>query len=144
MSTYGDPQQSATTGYMTARGIRPPALPWWKHLEALRLEKGWTRSQLAQRAGVARSTVDGWKTNPRPPLVTTITEVADRLEIDRRDALRLAGLTAPATSPPTEGVGDETATDRLERLWREYRDDPGERGTVLRELLETWGDRETG
>lgn len=94
--------------------------------------------QLAQKAGVARTTVDGWKTNPRQPLVTTITEVADRLGIDRQDALRLAGI-----SPPVIAVHEaEEATDRLERLWRKYRDDPGERGVVLRELLTTWDDQE--
>jgi len=36
---------------------------------------------------------------------------------------------------------EEDPHDRLERLWREYRDDPGEKGTVLRGLLETWGDQ---
>lgn len=118
-----------------ARGRTPPALPWWQHLEALRQDEGWSRTQLAQKAGVARTTVDAWKTNPRQPLVTTITEVADRLEIDRQEALRLAGITPPAS--PADSGGEE-AVDRLERLWREYKDDPGERGVVLRELLTTW------
>lgn len=93
--------------------------------------------QLAQRAGVARTTVDGWKTNPRAPLVTTVTEVADRLGIERQEALRLAGL-SPPHPPAAESDQEESPTDRLERLWREYRDDPGERGTVLRGLLWSW------
>lgn len=94
--------------------------------------------QLAKKAGVARSTVDGWKTNPRQPLVTTVTDVADRLGIDRQQALRLAGISPAATAAQDA----EEATDRLERVFQRYRDDPGERGTVLRELLTTWDDQE--
>lgn len=54
---------------------------------------------------------------------------------------RHLGLWVPTA---TGGEDDEQPHDRLERLWREYRDDPGERGTVLRGLLETWADRDTG
>lgn len=43
---------------------------------------------------------------------------------------------------PPETATNEEPIDRLERLWREYKEDPGERGVVLRELLETWGDRD--
>ena len=50
---------------------------------------------------------------------------------------RQLGLWLPPESPTKE-----QPIDRLERLWREYKDDPGERGLVLRELLETWGDRD--
>ncbi|GAA4225914.1 hypothetical protein GCM10022254_09020 [Actinomadura meridiana] len=100
------------------------------------MEKGWSRVQLAKRAGVARTTVDGWKTNPRAPHVTTVTDVADALGVDRSEALRLAGLT-PTRPVPTS----DEEEDRLDRAWRRYRDDPGARGTVLRGLVDTW-DRE--
>ncbi|MGH3585304.1 MAG: helix-turn-helix domain-containing protein [Pseudonocardia sp.] len=124
---------------MDARGSRPPALPWWERLEDLRMDKGWSRVQLAQKAGVARTTVDGWKSNPRAPLVTTVVEVADRLGIERQEALRLAGL-APEPAP----IPDEEEGDRLDQAWRRYRDDPGLRGTVLRGLIETWDESDEG
>lgn len=125
---------------MDARGRRTPARPWWERLEQIRLRNGWSRVRLAEKAGVARSTIDGWRTNPRPPHNTTVTDVARRLGIDPEEALRLAGVSVP--TPSTDPAGDEDPTDRLERLWREYRDDPGERGAVLRGLLYQWGEED--
>lgn len=111
---------------MTARGTTPPALPWWERLEAIRLERGWSRTQLAKKAGVARSTVDGWKTNPRPPFVTTIAEVADRLGVDRQDAFRLAGLTGetvPADAPQRRAAPSAAEAER-DKWVRAMREDP--------------------
>jgi transcriptional regulator with XRE-family HTH domain len=74
----------------------PPALPLYERVEQLRLEQGWTRVKLAQSANVSRGTIDSWKTQPRPPLAPTVVAVADRLGIDRDEALRLAGIKRPA------------------------------------------------
>lgn len=116
------------------RGKKPPALPWWEHLEQLRLREGWSRTQLATKAGVARTTIDAWKTAPRAPLNTTITEVAARLEIDRDEALWLAGITRPQSE-------DEDPSDRLDRLYEEWKADPARRDR-LASVLES-GDAET-
>lgn len=115
-----------------------PARPLWERIERIRLDRGWTKVQLARATGVDRTTLDKWRYQPRSPQPPTVKQVAERLDIDQEEALRLAGITTPASA-----VEDaEEATDRLERLWREYRDDPGERGVVLRELLTTWDDQE--
>lgn len=106
----------------------PPALPWWQHLEDLRIKNDWNRTQLAERAGVARTTIDKWKTARRAPLNTTVTEVADRLGIDREKALRLAGVVP--RSPGGESGVDSSAADRLDRLYRNVRDDPARRGEL--------------
>jgi transcriptional regulator with XRE-family HTH domain len=82
--------QRATTGYM---GTSPPARPLWDRLESIRISNGWTRQQLADRAGVARTTIDRWKTQQRSPLPPLIKDVAKRLGIDYDEALELAGVT---------------------------------------------------
>lgn len=71
-------------------------------MEALKT-RGLTKSQLHQRSGVARSTIDTWKTQPRPPQPATVIAVADVLEIDRGEALRLAGVLAD-TKAATDGT----------------------------------------
>lgn len=116
-----------------------PARPLWERLERIRLDRGWTKVQLARVAGVDRTTLDKWRHQPRSPQPPTVKAVAEKLGIDSDEALRLAGITAPAV--PDDDV-DEDPTDRMERLWREYKNDPGERGTVLRGLLSTWDEQD--
>jgi transcriptional regulator with XRE-family HTH domain len=87
----------------------PPALPFYERVEQIRLERGWTRVKLARTAKVSRGTIDNWKSQPRAPLAPTVTEVADRLGIDRDEALRLAGITRAAQ-------GEADATDAGGRL----------------------------
>lgn len=70
----------------------PPALPLYERVEQLRLEQGWTRVKLAHVAKVSRGTIDSWKSQPRPPLAPTVVAVAERLGIDRDEALGLAGI----------------------------------------------------
>jgi transcriptional regulator with XRE-family HTH domain len=71
-------------------------------MEALKI-RGMTKSQLHQKSGVARSTIDTWKTQPRPPQPATVIAVADVLGIDRGEALRLAGV-LPDTKAAAEGT----------------------------------------
>lgn len=61
---------------------------------------------------MARSTVDGWKTNPRSPLNTTVTVVAERLGIDQREALALAGITTPTAAESATELQDGEAEGR--------------------------------
>ena len=70
----------------------PPALPLWRRVEDIRLRAGWTRSELARRLGMDRGTIDKWKSQPRPPLATTVRAVSDRLGIPLNEALELAGV----------------------------------------------------
>lgn len=92
----------------------PPALPLWQRIENIRLREGWTRTQVAIHAGVARTTLDSWRRQPRPPLAPTIRDVADRLGIDRDEALRLAGIL----------VGDNGDVDPLVEYERRGDADP--------------------
>lgn len=68
-------------------------------------------------------------------------QIADLFNMDIIKVRRGLRLWVPPEPSSGEGVDQ---IDRLEQLWREYRDDPGERGTVLRGLLESWGDRDAG
>lgn len=115
-----------------------PARALWDRIEQIRNQRGWTKVQLARATGVDRTTLDKWRTQPRSPQPPTVKQVAERLGIDHDEALRLAGITAPAVADD-EG---EDPTDRMERLWRAYKNDPGERGTVLRGLLSTWDEQD--
>lgn len=78
--------------------------------------RGWGIAGLAQRAGVSRPTIYGWRDNPRPPQPRPVNAVADVLGIPRERALHLAGVIigeAPDRSPPQTlldgAVGDEDA-----------------------------------
>lgn len=71
---------------------RPPARPWYDLVTETIALKGWTKAQLADRAGISRPTVDNWRTNPRAPQARSVNAVADVLGISRERALRLAGV----------------------------------------------------
>jgi transcriptional regulator with XRE-family HTH domain len=75
-----------------------PARPLYDEVERIRLRNGWTKVQLAKRAGVGRNTIDNWRTQPRAPLAPTVKDVAERLGIDADLALRLAGIAEPEPS----------------------------------------------
>lgn len=78
-----------------------PARPLWEHVEGIRVRNGWTKIQLSNLTGVNRQTFANWKTQPQPPLPSTVAEVADALEIPRETALKLAGI-IPAEVPMGE------------------------------------------
>ena len=77
---------------------RAPARPLYDRLRRIQLENGWTSKQLADRAGIARGTIDNWKTQPRSPLPSTVKDVAARLGIPYREALELAGIDVAETA----------------------------------------------
>jgi hypothetical protein len=60
-------------------------------------EQGRSKNWLHNKTGVARSTVDAWAIQPRPPQARTVLAVAEALGMDRTDALRLAGVLADLT-----------------------------------------------
>src|SRR5690606_18912553 len=63
---------------------------------------GMTKVQLHQRSGVARSTIDGWKTRMTPPHAATVLNVARVVGIEDDEALRLAVLKGPKAIPPAD------------------------------------------
>lgn len=71
---------------------RAPARPLYDRLRRIQIDRGWTNVQLAEKAGVSRGTIANWRTQPRPPLPTTVKDVAERLGIPYREALELAGI----------------------------------------------------
>lgn len=79
-----------------------PARPLYDEVERIRLRNGWTKVQLAKRAGVGRNTIDNWRTQPRAPLAPTVKDVAERLGIAADLALRLAGITGSPQPPAAE------------------------------------------
>lgn len=77
----------------------PPARPWYDLVIERIAIKGWSVSELAQRAGVGRPTIYGWRDNLRRPQARPVNAVADVLGIDRRRANVLAGV-IPAPEVP--------------------------------------------
>lgn len=71
-----------------------PARPLYDRLRQIQLANGWTNVQLAEKAGIARGTIENWKTQPRTPMPATVKDVAERLDIPYPEALELAGIAA--------------------------------------------------
>jgi|ERR1017187_2171534 transcriptional regulator with XRE-family HTH domain len=100
-----------------------PAAPLYELVERTRQEKGWTKSQLARKAGVRRMTIERWRTAPRTPLPATVNAVADALGIDRQLARERAGLwppmaveASPDPSPSAEPLTAARAEEVARRL----------------------------
>lgn len=81
---------------MAQREHSPPALPLWLRVERERVAKVWTKSTLARKSGVARTTIDRLQANQRKPLPETVAALADALGIPRQEAFALAGLETSA------------------------------------------------
>lgn len=115
---------------------RAPARPLYDRLMQLMVANGWTTVQLAEKAGIARGTIDNWKDQPRSPLPSTVKSVAERLDIDYLEALQLAGIQAP---------GPETPRERRDRLYRDLKATPADQPDIeqlARDLLDLRGDPE--
>lgn len=92
----------ATTCYVTDRGL---AYHLWAAVEDERLTRGWTGVEMAKHLGLPRNTIGRLKTSPNKPEVPTVHKIADGLralgvDIDRRQAERLAGLRPPEAGEP--------------------------------------------
>lgn len=105
----------------------PPARPWYDAvIEELAL-KGWTKAELTERSGVAKSTIDNWAKNPRKPQSAKVNAVADELGIPRKRALRLAGIIASAPDVPKE------VQDAVRKAWP----DPADQQRVIESIAES-------
>lgn len=95
---------------MAQREHSPPALPLWLRVERERVAKVWTKSKLARKSGVARTTIDRLQANQRRPLPETVVALADALDIPRQEAFALAGLEA-STAVVEEAVPLQPESD---------------------------------
>lgn len=95
---------------------RPPAAAaFHAAIEAALDDLGRDKAWLSRETGIARSTINDWKRNPRPPKAKNVNLVADALGMDRNEARQLAGFTgAPIAGPDGEPVPlAELDTDEL-------------------------------
>lgn len=89
-----------------------PAKPWYDTVIATIAVRGWTKAELSDRSGVARTTIDNWERNPRKPQAKSVNAVADAVGIPREQALRLAGIIAEAAEAERSPPREPTAIDR--------------------------------
>jgi transcriptional regulator with XRE-family HTH domain len=81
---------------------RPPAARWYARVVAELSAQRRTKNWLHKRTGVARTTIDGWETQPKPPQARTVALVAEALGISEGEAFALAGLPTTSTVPADE------------------------------------------
>jgi transcriptional regulator with XRE-family HTH domain len=109
-----------------------PARPWYELVNRERALRGWSKTELSDRSGVARTTIDNWSTNPRTPTAEAVNAVADVLGVDRARAHVLAGIVASAASEP--GPHPHVPPDVADYVRRRWRRDPAEAEAVLSDL----------
>lgn len=101
-----------------------------------------TVGELARALGVDPSRVSNYENGRSKVPDDRADKIAELFGMSWRSVRRGLRLWLP---PGEQDIDDdEEDVDRLERAWRRYRDDPGDRGTVLRGLLETWDERDEG
>lgn len=95
-----------------------PARPLWDRIQYICARRGWNTVRLERETGVSRTTINKWKTQPRPPQAATVNTVARVLDIDPVDALKLAGI-LPADTPEPERDDRTVSWDELLSLIEE-------------------------
>jgi transcriptional regulator with XRE-family HTH domain len=91
-----------------------PARAWYELVNETIAVKGWSVAELSERSGVARSTIYGWRDNPRKPQAKSVNAVADMIGIDRARAVRLAGIVLSEPAADEERVRPISAHLRRE------------------------------
>ncbi|MFB4275760.1 helix-turn-helix domain-containing protein [Nonomuraea sp. MTCD27] len=97
-------------------GNLPPAAPLHQRAEQERTQRGWTKEELARRAGIGRVTYNRLATELRPPITRTVHKLCQALNIDLAEGLRLAGITEPRGVAQAEHV--EAARQAMEHAYR--------------------------
>lgn len=106
---------------------RGPAYPLWERVNRERALRRWTWVRLKDETGVARSTVDKWKTQPRSPQAATVLAVTGPLEMDDVLALTLAGILPGLNEDETRAVkGFRSAAEKWADEERDEGDADGE------------------
>ena len=80
-----------------------PARPFYDAIARALAAQGRSKNWLHLRSGVARNTIDNWKTRPRPPMSRTVLAVAHALGMDADEALKLAGIVKEPPETAQEG-----------------------------------------
>lgn len=114
-------ERRATPHYKRHVTNKPPALPLYEAVMERLKATGTTKLQLHQRSGVARSTVDAWRTRLTTPQPSTVLSVARELGINEDEALRLAGLKGPLPVPPAD-LAEVPTDDLLAEIRRRIKD----------------------
>jgi transcriptional regulator with XRE-family HTH domain len=85
-----------------------PAAALHQRAELERARRGWSKQELAARAGIGRVTYDRLAVNTTPPIARTVQKLCAVLDIDLTEGLRLAGLTTapPEGEPPQFGTAE--------------------------------------
>jgi DNA-binding XRE family transcriptional regulator len=96
------------------RSRRPGvAYPFAVHLERQRLLGGLSKTDLAAKAGISRTTLDNIGFTSVPPQQRTVLALADAVGMDREEAAQMAGLLAPevddASAPVRQAILDSDA-----------------------------------
>lgn len=79
------------------------AVRFWKRIKQRTGELGLTQTQVVAASGIAASTINNLKYATRPPLARVVLALADAVQLDRGEALVLAGVVS--------GEPDGTADD---------------------------------
>jgi transcriptional regulator with XRE-family HTH domain len=87
-------EREETSAPLEVENGRPPAARFYDAVVSALASRGLNKLKLHELTGVARSTIDGWRTQTRPPYAEKILIVAEALGIDKEEALRLAGVVA--------------------------------------------------
>lgn len=92
--------RGATIRYMADHG-NAPGRPWYDHVIREIALRGWGKTELSERSGVSRTTIDRWEHGQMVPRPGPVNKVADVIGTDRRHAHELAGIIARVSAAPT-------------------------------------------
>ncbi|MFJ2029465.1 helix-turn-helix domain-containing protein [Streptosporangium sp. NPDC087985] len=119
----------------------PPGLRLWERAEQVRLARGWSKTELAERMGMGRVTYDRLRTQENKPQAKTVRRVADAIGISHTEAGVLAGLIEQPASRMEQVLTDAIAghlrgvPSEAERHVRALREAGQESGKTLGDVL---------
>lgn len=93
--------------------VDPPGRPLWLASEEKRVREGWTKIQLAARAGIGRMTYDRLESQENPPHARTVKRLAEAIGMPYVEAVRLSGL---VDSPDTDDHPEPTDYEIISAL----------------------------
>jgi transcriptional regulator with XRE-family HTH domain len=105
------------------------------YIKRHRMAAGLTMEQLAERAGVFRSSIHRWETGKRTPGAADLARLARALGVDFEDLFTLAGFVTPQELPTLApylrtkyGLSDEAALAEAEQFFARLEAEKGDAG----------------